>query len=185
MFRVGLVKQQDPQGARVRVMFPDHDQMVSYWLPIVVFKSQDDKAYWLPDLGEQVVCMMDEYDEAGAVLGAIYSVADTPPVQSADKCHVSFKDGATFEYDRSTHKFAMSLPSGSTMSISLNGASIAIDTSGNVAVVPGNGAKIQLGTAGTMAGVARLGDAVQVIDDEGGAVLNGTITSASIDVVAN
>jgi phage baseplate assembly protein V len=185
VFRVGLVKQQDPQGARVRVAFPDRDQMLSYWLPVVVFKAQNDKGYWLPDLGEQVVCLMDEHDEAGAVLGAIYSVADTPPVQSADKFHISFKDGASFEYDRAAHALAVSLPGGATVNISLNGAAIAIDASGNVGVVPGNGAKIQLGAAGTMAGVARLGDAVQVIDDESGEILHGTITSASTDVVAN
>jgi phage baseplate assembly protein V len=159
--------------------------MLSYWLPIVVFKTQDDKAYWLPDLGEQVVCLMDEYDEAGAVLGAIYSVVDTTPVQNADKCHISFKDGATFEYDRGAHAFAISLPSGSTMSINLNGASIAVDNGGNVAIVPGNNAKIELGPAGAMVGVARLGDAVQVTDDESGAILHGTISSASSDVVAN
>ncbi|HZO81119.1 MAG TPA: phage baseplate assembly protein V [Candidatus Binataceae bacterium] len=184
MFRVGLVRQQDVQGARVRVAFPDRDQMLSYWLPIVAFKTQDDKGYWMPDLGEQVVCLMDERDEAGAVLGAIYSTADTPPVHSADKFHVAFKDGASFEYDRAAHALALNLPKGATMKISLNGASLAIDASGNLTLVPADGAQLQLGAAGQMAGVARLGDAVQVTDDEGG-TLHGTITSASTDVVAN
>ena len=184
MFRVGLVKQQDLQGARVRVAFPDCDQLLSYWLPIVFTKTQNDKGYWVPDIGEQVVCLMDEHDEAGAVLGAIYSSADTPPVQSADKCHMSFKDGASIEYDRAAHALAVSLPNGATMSISANGASIAIDASGNVKIVPGNGARVALGANGGAVGVARLGDRVQVTDDEGG-LLNGTIVSASTDVVAN
>ncbi len=184
MFRVGLVKQQDLQGARVRVAFPDRDQLLSYWLPVVFTKTQNDKGYWVPDIGEQVVCLMDEHDEAGAVLGAIYSSADTPPVQSADKYHMSFKDGASIEYDRAAHALAVSLPNGATMSISANGASIAIDASGNVKVVPGNGARIALGASGGGVGVARLGDRVQVTDDEGG-LLNGTIVSASTDVVAN
>ena len=42
MFRVGLVKQQDLQGARVRVAFPDRDQMLSYWLPILFSKTQNE-----------------------------------------------------------------------------------------------------------------------------------------------
>jgi phage baseplate assembly protein V len=134
MFRVGLVQQQDLQGARLRVVFPDRDQMVSYWLPILFPKTQNDKSYWIPDLGEQVVCLMDEHDEAGAVLGAIYSSVDIPPVQSADKYHISFKDGATVEYDRAGHALAMSLPDGATMNLSVNGASIAIDASGNITV---------------------------------------------------
>jgi phage baseplate assembly protein V len=102
-FRVGIVQAQDTARAKVRVVFPDYDEMISWWLPIVFFKTQNDKAYWIPDIGEQVVCLMDLRDEAGAVLGAIYSSADTPPVNSADKFHLAFKDGARFDYDRALH----------------------------------------------------------------------------------
>ena len=102
-FRVGIVQQQDPAHAKVRVVFPDYDEMISWWLPVVFAKTQDDKVYWIPDIGEQVVCLMDLRDEAGAVLGAIYSSADAPPVNSADKFHIGFKDGARFDYDRVAH----------------------------------------------------------------------------------
>jgi phage baseplate assembly protein gpV len=102
-FRVGIVQAQDTARAKVRVVFPDYDEMISWWLPIVFFKTQNDKAYWIPDIGEQVVCLMDLRDEAGAVLGAIYSSADVPPVNSADKFHLAFKDGARFDYDRAAH----------------------------------------------------------------------------------
>ena len=102
-FRVGIVQAQDTAHAKVRVVFPDYDEMISWWLPVVFFKTQDDKAYWIPDIGEQVVFLMDLRDEAGAVLGAIYSSADTPPVNSADKYYLGFKDGARFEYDRVAH----------------------------------------------------------------------------------
>jgi phage baseplate assembly protein gpV len=102
-FRVGIVQAQDPAHAKVRVVFPDYDEMISWWLPVVFAKTQNDKAYWIPDIGEQVVCLMDLRDEAGAVLGAIYSSADTPPVNSADKFYLAFKDGAHFDYDRVAH----------------------------------------------------------------------------------
>ena len=68
-FRVGIVSAQNPATAQVRVTFPDRNQMQSWWLGIVVPHTQNDKAYWIPDLGEQVVCLMDEHDEDGAVLG--------------------------------------------------------------------------------------------------------------------
>jgi phage baseplate assembly protein V len=77
---------------------------------------------------------MDGHDEAGTVLGAIYSSADTPPVQSPDKYHMSFKDGASVEYDRAAHALAVTLPNGATINLSANGASIAIDVSGNITV---------------------------------------------------
>ena len=77
MYRVGIVKVQDATKGRVRVAFPDRDQMESWWLPVIFAKTQNDKMYWMPDIGEQVICLMDEYDEDGAVAGAIYSSADT------------------------------------------------------------------------------------------------------------
>jgi phage baseplate assembly protein gpV len=198
-FRVGIVKQQDAARAKVRVVFPDYDEVVSWWLPVIFAKTQDDKAYWIPDVGEQVVCLMDLRDEAGAVLGAIYSSADVPPVSSADKFHLAFKDGASVEYDRAAHvldlKFqdsgeikydgvahalTMSLPPGATFNLTASGAQVEVDTNGNVIIKAAG--QVQLG-AGQLAGVARLGDTVRVQDDEGG-TLTGTIVTASADVLA-
>jgi phage baseplate assembly protein V len=126
------------------VNFPAHNQLLSWWLPICVPKTQNDKAYWIPDIGEQVVCLMDEHDEDGAVIGCIYSQADTTPVQSADKWHITMKDNAVFEYDRNAHTLNITLPtiagagaggpppSGSMVTISCNNATIQIDASGNI-----------------------------------------------------
>ena len=198
-FRVGIVQQQDAARAKVRVVFPDYDELVSWWLPVIFAKTQNDKAYWIPDVGEQVVCLMDLRDEAGAVLGAIYSNADMPPVNSADKFHLAFKDGASIDYDRAVHvldvKFqdqgeikydggahalTMSLPAGGTFNLTAGGAQVQIDANGNV-IIKAVG-QVQLGS-GQLAGVARLGDMVRVQDDEGG-MLTGSIVTASIDVLA-
>lgn len=155
MYRLGIVKVQDAANGRVRVVFPDRDQMGSWWLPVIFTKTQNDKMYWMPDVGEQVICLMDEYDEDGAVVGAIYSSADPPPVTSADKLHWTSKDGAVFEYDRAAHALRMTIPTGGTFTISANGASIAIDGAGNVEIIaPG-----QIALAGGGPGVARIGDA--------------------------
>lgn len=194
MFRVGLVMDQDASRARVRVTFPDFDQLSSWWLPVVVPKTQNDKAYWLPDVGEQVVCLMDAHDEAGAVLGAIYSSADTAPVANADKWHLSTSDGAAFEYDRGSHilsfsfpdgaslkydggahALALALPTAATFTIDAGSASIAIDAVGNVQVE--SLGVIKLGSQ-QLKGVARLGD--QVTCPAG----IGSITSASTIVEA-
>ena len=174
MYRVGIVKVQDAANARVRVVFPDNDQMQSWWLPVVFAKTQNDKMYWIPDVGEQVVCVMDEYAEDGAVLGAIYSSVDRPPVASAEKVHWTSKDGAVFDYDRAVHALQVSIPSGGTVTISANGASIAIDESGNVTVAAGG--QIQL--AGGGPGVARVGDTT--ICPAG----SGHIVSGSTKVIA-
>lgn len=153
--RIGVVRASDPATAALRVAFPDRDQLMSYWLPIVVPKTQNDKFYWIPDIGEQVVCLMDEHDEAGAVLGAIYSKVDTPPVANPDKWHITMRDGAAFEYDRAVHALAVTLPAGAAFSINTSGASIAIDPSGNVTI---SGTSIALASGGPA--VARVGDSV-------------------------
>ena len=159
--------------------------MISWWLPVVVPKSQSDKAYWLPDIGEQVVCMMDEHDEDGAVLGAIYSKVDSPPVRDANKVNWTFKDGTSLEYDRGAHALACAMPAG-TLTISVSGASIAVDANGNVIVASINAASnVSITASGQLllgslavSGVARLGDSVTCPAG------TGTITTASTIVLA-
>jgi phage baseplate assembly protein V len=189
MFNLGLVKAQDAVNCRVRVIFPHRSQMQSYWLPVLVPKSQNDKAYWMPDIGEMVVCLMDQHFEDGAVLGAIYSSTDTPPASSADKYHWTFKDGATFDYDRAAHVLAIALGASATMTITAHGATIQIDSSGNVAVLGNGTINVQAPTvqvngtssvvlAGGGPAVARVGDRTTCPAG------SGTITSGSAKVTS-
>ena len=101
--KIGIVTDTDPEKVKCRVKFPDFDNLISWWLPVLHHKSLRDKAYWMPDAGEHVVCMMDDNAEFGGILGAIYSDADQPPVVSQDKRHVRFDDGTWIEYDRENH----------------------------------------------------------------------------------
>lgn len=146
MFRIGIVTAQDAANCRVRVKFPDRDQVTSWWLAVLHLKTQNDKFYHLPDVGEAVVCAMDEHDEDGAVLGAIYSSVDQPPIAGADKYHVTFKDGAVFEYDRAAHALVVNLPAGATLAVAANGASIEIDAAGNVNIKAAGDIKVVTGT---------------------------------------
>ena len=105
MFRVGKVVAVDEKTAKVRVELEDVDKVISYWLPVIHHKTQDDKFYWLPDVGELVLVGFLDYGiEQGFVLGAIYNEKDTPPVADKDKMHIRFKDGTVIEYDRNAHK---------------------------------------------------------------------------------
>jgi phage baseplate assembly protein V len=105
MIRLGKVVAIDEAKAKVRVQIEDADQVVTFWLPVLQQKAQDDKFYRLPDIGELVVCgfYSDDWD-TGIVLGSIYNEIDLPPVSSKDKVHIRFKDGTELEYDRAQHK---------------------------------------------------------------------------------
>lgn len=105
MIKVGRVVAVDETTARVRVELPDCDGMVTYWLQIAVPKTQKDKFYWIPDIGEQVLCVfLDHGLEHGFVIGALYSKEESVPVSNKDKFHIKFSDGTIIEYDRAEHK---------------------------------------------------------------------------------
>lgn len=105
IFRVGEVTSTLPKKGKVKVKFPDMDDLISYEMWVVVQKTKKDKDYCMPDKGDQVVCaFLGNGLEAGFVLGAIYSDKDKPPVECQDKKHYAFADGTWVEYDRKEHK---------------------------------------------------------------------------------
>ena len=105
--QTGIISDIDETSVRVRVTLPECDNLKSNWLAVLQRNSQDNKDYWLPDMGEQVEVLLDDNGEDGVVLGAVYSTVDTAPVASRDKRYVQFSDGAAFEYDRSTHQLTI------------------------------------------------------------------------------
>lgn len=105
----GIVVAIDEQSCRARVQFPDLDNLVSDWLPVLQEFCVGNQAYRLPDIDNQVACLMDANYEAGIVLGAIYSDADPPPVTDANLYYRRFKDGSVIQYDRGEHKLTASI----------------------------------------------------------------------------
>lgn len=108
LVRVGVVTNVYPERGTVRVRLVDADDQVSFELPVLYRKTMKDKEYWMPDVGEQVVCLFSGQGlEQGFVLGAIYSKKDSVPVSSRDKWHIKFEDGTMIEYDRKSHKLVI------------------------------------------------------------------------------
>lgn len=136
MYRRGIVVAVDEVTGRVRVQFPERDGVVSWWLDVLQDRTKGDRSYWLPDPGEYVGCMMDEHDEAGAVLGSIFSTEDPPPVADANKRHRVHKDGAAFEYDRAAHIWSVSIPAGGKLRFSVGQSVLEITDAGWTVVTP-------------------------------------------------
>lgn len=57
IIRVGKVSSTNPAAMTVRVTFPDEAGLVSDDLHVLCQGSKSDKDYWMPDVGEQVVCI--------------------------------------------------------------------------------------------------------------------------------
>lgn len=99
MLRFGIVSQIDPINVQARVNFED-DESTSFWLPIIQTKTLKDKFYAIPDIGEQVACLMDENSEDGVILGAIYSTEDVSSTQSEKQLSVNLEDGSYINADK-------------------------------------------------------------------------------------
>ncbi|EFD0091231.1 phage baseplate assembly protein V [Escherichia coli] len=105
--QTGIISDIDEVKVCVRVTLPECDDLRTNWLPILQRNTQDNKDYWLPDIGEQVEVLLDDNGEDGVVLGAVYSSVDTPPVTDKDKRYVRFSDKAAIEYDRKQHQLTI------------------------------------------------------------------------------
>lgn len=126
-YRTGIVSAvESVPPYRVRVRFPDRDNIVSWWLPVLVPKVMSDKFFWQPDVDEQVACLMDEWDENGSVVGSVPSQVDAAPAGlTPNDFYIGFKDGTVIHYNRSTHVLSITTSAG---------ASILLDGSGNVTI---------------------------------------------------
>jgi phage baseplate assembly protein V len=107
LIRIGRISAVNPEKATARVVF-EAQGVVSYDLPVLQRQTLNNKDYCLPDVGEYVVCIFLPTGNAeGFILGAIYSEENEAPANSSDKRVISFSDGTTIEYDRSTHTLSI------------------------------------------------------------------------------
>jgi len=103
--RIGKVSSVDAQNATVKVFFTDLDDMVSTDLPVLFPQCIQNKAYAMPDVGENVLCLFLGHGVGdGFCIGCFYTQSEIPPVAELDKVHYAFSDGTYFEYDRKEHK---------------------------------------------------------------------------------
>ena len=104
IIRIGRVSVSDPGTMTVKVVFEDKDNMLSDSLPILVRGSSRNKDYWLPDVGEQVGCLMRPNGHEGICLGSYYSESDPSGRYGQDVRRMDFNDGTYISYDRASHR---------------------------------------------------------------------------------
>lgn len=112
LIMAGTIASVDHAAARVRVQVGD---LLTAPLPWLSSRAGQDRAWWPPEVGEQVLLLSPSGDPAqGWVLTGAYQDSAPAPSEDPDVCRVAFKDGAVIEYDRKAHKLSASLPAGST-----------------------------------------------------------------------
>ncbi|OWA36778.1 hypothetical protein B9G55_01475 [Saccharibacillus sp. O16] len=100
LIRVGQVSAVDPEAGAARVTFPDLDEVVSGWLPVIGYGRTWARTYALPAAGDMVaVIFLSAGVQDGFVLGN-YQVLDEDVDVTDDQFGVWFEDGSRVYYDR-------------------------------------------------------------------------------------
>lgn len=142
--RVGVIDSVDHSSLRARVRI---GSLLSAPLRWTVERAGDDREWWSPSVGEQVIVLAPFGDlSMGFIQRSLYQDSIAPPSFSGDMHRTEYADGSVVEYDKAAHqmRIATGLTSltmnRSSATISCNGSFITLD-SGGVAI---NGTVIDL-----------------------------------------
>ncbi|MFJ7407117.1 MULTISPECIES: phage baseplate assembly protein V [unclassified Lysinibacillus] len=100
--QVGEVTTIDSTNGTARVKIEEQDDKISAPLFILYRGTLKNKDYWMPKVGESVLCIFTKRSE-GFILGAYYSGVTPPPCTDPEKRCIEFEDGSLIEYDSKTH----------------------------------------------------------------------------------
>lgn len=100
---IGIVTARDPATYRIKASLPEYDGMISPWCAVLTAKAAQDKHVALPDIGEQVVIILELDLNRGFVVGAMFSNVDTVPTTDGDVSMTKFSDNTQVSYNRKTH----------------------------------------------------------------------------------
>lgn len=155
LLRVGTVSSLDEEKETARVTFQERDDLVSYDLPVVVRNTLKNKDYWMPDVGEQVLCCFLPIGmEAGFIIGGYYTNSVDKPAATVAKRVTKYEDGTTVSYDRDSHLLEVNVPA--------SGGQVKVTAESKVTVVA---PAIDLGEAANLE-PSVLGDAIAAALDE-------------------
>ncbi|ENH6828271.1 phage baseplate assembly protein V [Salmonella enterica subsp. enterica serovar Newport] len=104
LIRVGVVSDIDEKGVTARVTFDDQDNVTSASLQVIVKNTDENADYWMPDVGEQVLCLFFPVGpQQGFILGSFYDETHTPPANTVNKRVIRFRNGTRIENDRESN----------------------------------------------------------------------------------
>lgn len=115
LIRLGTVEEVDCGRVKVRVKMIGN--ILTDWLPWITTRAGEDRSWSAPSIGEQVIVLSPSGEIAkGIVLPAIYYEKYPPPDGSKEEVSgFVFKDGTIIYYDRSGHKFTVSIKEEGTL----------------------------------------------------------------------
>ncbi|BBD08452.1 phage baseplate assembly protein V [Desulfovibrio ferrophilus] len=133
----GTVEEADYPAARVRVRM---GKALSAWLPWLTQRAGNDRSWWAPSIGEQVVVLSPSGECAqGVILGSIYQAKYPAPAVSPHINRRVYSDGAVIDYDTESHRLHALIPGDAF-----------VEASGDITAQVGKSINMQAGTRVTI-----------------------------------
>lgn len=107
-FRIGKVSSVDDNNMSARVTFPDRQNVVSYSLSIIVPFAGSSQFYYMPNVGDTVVCIFNPNNKSeGYILGTFFNSARLP-AETGNVVFMQFDNGTTVKYDKNSKALSVS-----------------------------------------------------------------------------
>ena len=152
LIRVGVIVELNDATARVKVRTGG---IVTDWLPWLTHRAGEDRSWWAPEPGEQVVVLSPYGDQSQAfVIPAIYQNAYPATADKRTIRRTIYQDGTVVEYDRESHVMNTTLNPAGTYNVTV-GASLLTMNNGRILLIS-NGSTLELDAAGIRLNGARI-----------------------------
>lgn len=108
--RFGRVTQVDHKSKRVRLQV---GELETDWIPWATARAGQDRTWWPPEIGEQMIVLAVSADLAQSVaMSSIYQQSAEAPSSNPNQALIEFSDGATFSYDKANGVLSFCLTGG-------------------------------------------------------------------------
>lgn len=133
LIRIGSIASVDHAAARATVALGD---ITTTALPWLTRRAGNDRDWWAPSTGEQVVVMSVGGDLAqGVILPALYSDTAPAPANDGTIHRTIYADGAVIEYDTAAQDLSATLPGSAVVTA---GGDITVTSGGSVTITAPN-----------------------------------------------
>ncbi|MEG9862936.1 MAG: phage baseplate assembly protein V [Flavobacteriales bacterium] len=115
IIKPGTVQEADYKKARLKVKA---GELLTAWLPWLTTRAGNNKTWWAPEVGEQVLLLCPDGNPAQAwILPAGFTQDHAAPETKPECTVMQFKDGASIRYDTKAHKLDIILPADGAFTI--------------------------------------------------------------------
>ncbi len=135
ILRLGTIAEANYPAALVRVQ---SGELLTGWIPWMTRRASNDRDWWAPEVGEQVLLLSPCGDPFQAVaLPAVYQDAHPAPQNRETVCRVEFGDSGWFQYDRASGEMSINVIGHANITV---GGKTTLVSQGTVEIDGGSGA---------------------------------------------